>query len=44
MVTASALQFHPRAIILLDEEAASELRLVNYYQWVYEHKPEWQKF
>jgi len=44
MVTASALQIHPKAIILLDKEASSELRLVNYYQWVYEHKPEWQKF
>jgi len=44
MVPASSLQFHPKAIILVDKEAAAELRLANYYQWVYEHKPEWQKF
>jgi glucosamine-6-phosphate deaminase len=44
MVPASALQLHPRAIVLLDKEAASELRLAGYYQWVYEHKPAWQKF
>jgi len=44
MVPASALQLHPRGIILLDRDAASELKNVDYYQWVYEHKPEWQKF
>lgn len=43
MVPASALQLHPRAIVLLDREAASELDNLDYYQWVYEHKPEWQK-
>jgi glucosamine-6-phosphate deaminase len=44
MVPASALQLHPRTVVLLDKEAASELRLTDYYQWVYEHKPAWQKF
>ncbi|MGB9906503.1 MAG: glucosamine-6-phosphate deaminase [Candidatus Saccharicenans sp.] len=43
MVPASALQLHPQAIVLLDREAASELKHLDYYQWVYEHKPEWQK-
>ncbi|MBC7350030.1 MAG: glucosamine-6-phosphate deaminase [Candidatus Aminicenantes bacterium] len=43
MVPASALQLHPQAIIILDREAASELKHLDYYQWVYEHKPEWQK-
>lgn len=43
MVPASALQLHPRAIIIIDREAASELKHLDYYQWVYEHKPEWQK-
>ncbi len=42
-VPASALQLHPRAIILLDREAASELKNLDYYRWVFEHKPEWQK-
>jgi glucosamine-6-phosphate deaminase len=44
IVPASALQLHPRAIILLDRDAASELKHIDYYQWVYQHKPEWQKF
>ncbi|MGQ9801125.1 MAG: glucosamine-6-phosphate deaminase [Candidatus Saccharicenans sp.] len=43
MVPASALQLHPRTIIILDREAASELKHLDYYRWVYEHKPEWQK-
>jgi len=43
MVPASALQLHPRAIILLDRDAASDLKHVDYYQWVYDHKPDWQK-
>ncbi|MDD8019736.1 MAG: glucosamine-6-phosphate deaminase [Acidobacteriota bacterium] len=44
MVPASALQLHPRAIMLLDKEAAFKLDQIDYYHWAYEHKPEWQKF
>jgi glucosamine-6-phosphate deaminase len=44
MVPASALQLHPQAIFLLDQEAASELKHLDYYKWVYDHKPDWQKF
>ncbi len=43
MVPASVLQMHPRAIVVLDREAASELKRAEYYQWVYAHKPDWQK-
>jgi glucosamine-6-phosphate deaminase len=43
MVPASILQMHPRAIVLLDEEAASELKRADYYRWVYDHKPAWQR-
>ncbi len=42
MVPASILQMHPRAVMLLDEEAASELTRADYYRWVYDHKPDWQ--
>ncbi len=42
MVPASVLQMHPRAILLLDEDAASALTRADYYRWVYEHKPDWQ--
>lgn len=38
-ITASALQLHPKAIVVLDEEAASKLKKYNYYKWVYENKP-----
>ena len=43
MVPASILQMHPRAIVILDEEAASGLKRTEYYRWVYDHKPSWQK-
>jgi len=43
MVPASILQMHPRAIVILDEEAAADLRRTDYYCWVYDHKPAWQK-
>jgi glucosamine-6-phosphate deaminase len=31
---ASSIQLHPEATVLLDPEAASELRLVDYYERV----------
>lgn len=39
MNTASALQMHPHVISLLDEEAASELQMTEYYQWIQQHQP-----
>lgn len=44
MNPASMLQMHAVAKALLDEPAASKLTLTEYYRWVYDHKPEWQKF
>ena len=43
MVPASVLQLHPRAIIIVDGDAASELEKADYYKWVYAHKPDWQR-
>jgi glucosamine-6-phosphate deaminase len=43
MNPASALQLHRKVTVCLDEEAASELKLKDYYRWVYENKPDWQK-
>lgn len=40
MCPASALQFHPRAIVLLDEEAALQLKHIDYYREAYQDKPE----
>jgi len=41
-VPGSLLQFHQRAKVILDEEAASELERAGYYRWVYQNKPPWQ--
>ena len=44
MVPGTVLQLHPRAVVVLDKDAASELKMGDYYTWVYEHKPGWQKY
>ncbi|HEY1157494.1 MAG TPA: glucosamine-6-phosphate deaminase, partial [Arthrobacter sp.] len=36
---ASVLQFHPHATVLLDEAAASALKLADFYRHTYENKP-----
>ncbi|MEP4076588.1 glucosamine-6-phosphate deaminase [Haloferula sp.] len=43
MVPASILQHHPVAKVFVDEASASTLELADYYQWVYNGKPDWQK-
>ncbi len=43
MVPASILQMHQKAVVILDEAAASTLTRADYYNWVYQHKPDWQK-
>jgi glucosamine-6-phosphate deaminase len=43
MNPASALQLHPYTKVCLDQPSASQLKLHDYYKWVYENKPEWQK-
>lgn len=42
MVPASILQHHPTAKIFIDEAAAANLRLADYYRWTYDGKPDWQ--
>lgn len=39
---ASVLQLHPHTTILVDEAAASSLRLADYYRHSYDNKPAWQ--
>ena len=43
MIPASILQMHRNVKIFLDEDAASKLKLADYYKWVYSRKPspEW---
>jgi glucosamine-6-phosphate deaminase len=42
-VPASALQFHRKCTLVIDEAAAAKLKRGDYYRWVYDHKPEWQR-
>lgn len=39
MITASALQLHQDATVIVDEEAASELQMRDYYDFIYAAKP-----
>ncbi len=44
MISASAIQLHPNCKAIVDEEAASELRERDYYDWVFQNEPEWEEF
>jgi glucosamine-6-phosphate deaminase len=39
MITASALQMHPDTKVFVDDEAASDLKMREYFDWVQEKKP-----
>jgi glucosamine-6-phosphate deaminase len=39
MITASALQLHPDSMVVVDEEAAGELKMYDYYKWIQDNKP-----
>jgi len=38
-LTASVLQMHPNATVIVDKPAASKLKRISYYKWAYENKP-----
>ncbi len=44
MNPASVLQMHPVAKCIIDEPAAGKLSKTDYYRWVYDHKPDWQRW
>jgi glucosamine-6-phosphate deaminase len=44
MVTASAMQLHSRCTVVVDEEAAANLKEKEYYRWIFENEPEWQDY
>ncbi|MFA6241541.1 MAG: glucosamine-6-phosphate deaminase [Candidatus Hydrogenedentales bacterium] len=44
MISASALQLHPRCTVIVDEEAAACLENQEYYRWIFDNEPEWQEF
>ncbi len=39
MITASALQMHPTVDVFVDAEAAGDLKMTEYYQWIQNKKP-----
>ncbi|MHB1034709.1 MAG: glucosamine-6-phosphate deaminase [Pirellulales bacterium] len=39
MVTASALQLHEDSIVFVDRPAAGELKMLDYYTWIQDKKP-----
>ena len=44
MISASALQLHPRCTVVVDEDAAAKLSQQEYYRWIFENEPEWKPF
>jgi len=40
MVTASALQLHRDAMFIIDREAASDLKMLDYYEWIQAKMPD----
>ncbi len=44
MISATALQLHPRCSVIVDEEAAGGLAEKEYYRWIFENEPEWEDY
>jgi glucosamine-6-phosphate deaminase len=44
MISATALQLHPRCTVVVDEAAAGQLQAAEYYRWIFENEPEWEEF
>jgi len=42
-VPASILQMHRFCALIIDEAAAGQLKRGDYYRWVFDHKPAWQR-
>ncbi|MEI7900686.1 MAG: glucosamine-6-phosphate deaminase [bacterium] len=44
MVSASALQLHPKCQVVVDETAAVKLQAQDYYRWIFANEPGWEAF
>ena len=44
MISASALQLHPKCTVIVDAAAASNLQHQDYYRWVFDNEPEWEEY
>lgn len=40
---ATIMQHHPKVTVIVDDAAASKLKLADYYRYTYEQKPAWQR-
>ena len=44
MISATALQLHPKCTVIVDEAAGSKLEQGEYYHWIFENEPEWDAY
>ena len=44
MISSSALQLHPNAVVIVDEEAGACLTGRKYYDWIFAHEPKWAAY
>jgi glucosamine-6-phosphate deaminase len=44
MISATALQLHPRCTVIVDNDAAACLQHGDYYRWIFDNEPEWADF
>lgn len=44
MISATALQLHPKCTVIVDEAAAAKLTQKKYYKWIFENEPEWEPY
>jgi glucosamine-6-phosphate deaminase len=44
MISATALQLHPRCTVVVDEAAAARFKQSDYYRWQFENEPTWESF
>lgn len=44
MISATALQLHPRCTVIVDEAAASRLKEKDYYHWIFNNEPDWDPY
>ena len=44
MISASALQWHARCTVIVDEAAAIQLKEKDYYRWIFANEPEWEEY
>ncbi len=44
MISATAMQWHAKCTVILDEAAATCLEQTEYYHWIFQNEPEWEPY